>query len=539
VVRTRRVKCDEAKPNCKRCENFGVRCNGYQEFSKTVKTLSRTKPKVGNRILIPKSEGHIPSPKAIHTGPRFVENQEYRYFLYYCQEISSQLAGPFKSQLWSHLIPQASESEPFILAAIVALGAISKSRVLSDEQIPHRQYALSQYLKALQGMRLSLQDSPENSRKVLIGTLLIFCFESLQGHHVAASSHASCGLAFLLQWRRNQQLSNRDHCCFRVGPCTKCNSHSFYLEELYDAFTGLDLQSLLFLDRRRIGELDQVMQEDRNEAISAMPESFDTMQQSKNYLRLMMRRNIRFINFARAQVQEKVVAVGGGAATAQMIWSIPKLEAYDIPPSITSSRSCCVLDIHRWERASQPLFSSLSSEEGDENFVMHRLLRIHVALNLILLARVFSQPEMFYDSLLPQYNTIVTLSEGIYPFLIPSSQSQPIFRFDVGIIAALSKVALICRDKDIRYRVIDLCMESGRYREGTWQGSTIGDITGWIADMEDVWRNEKGMIPGERRAMLLGVEATLDERNLRAFVLQMGEGDVEPVRKEMDFLVMT
>jgi hypothetical protein len=146
---------------------------------------------------------------------------------------------------------------------------------------------------------------------------------------------------------------------------------------------------------------------------------------------------------------------------------------------------------------------------------------------------------MFYDSLLPQYNTIVTLSEEIYPFLIPSSQSQPIFRFDVGIIAALSKVALICRDKDIRYRVIDLCMESGRYREGTWQGSTIGDITGWIADMEEVWRNEKGMIPGERRAMLLGVEATLDERNLRAFVLQMGEGDVEPVRKEMDFLVMT
>jgi hypothetical protein len=73
------------------------------------------------------------------------------------------------------------------------------------------------------------------------------------------------------------------------------------------------------------------MQEDMSEVISAMPESFDTMQQSKNYLRLMMRRNIRFINFARAQVQEKVVAVGGGASTAQMIWSIPKLEAYDIP----------------------------------------------------------------------------------------------------------------------------------------------------------------------------------------------------------------
>jgi hypothetical protein len=233
-----------------------------------------------------------------------------------------------------------------------------------------------------------------------------------------------------------------------------------------------------------------------------------------------------------------------------MIWSIPKLEACDnIPPSITSSRSSCVLDIHRWEQASRPLFSSLSSEEGNEDWVMQRLLRIHSALNLILLARIFSQPEIFYDTLLPQYTTIVTLSEEIYPYLIPTPQSNPsqpsstttppIFRFDIGIIAALSKVALICRDKDLRYRAISLCMQAGRYREGTWQGSTIGDLTKWIADMEEVFRDERGEIPGERRATLLGVEATPDERNLRALACQMVEGDVESVRKEMEFLVMT
>jgi hypothetical protein len=38
---------------------------------------------------------------------------------------------------------------------------------------------------------------------------------------------------------------------------------------------------------------------------------------------------------------------------------------------------------------------------------------------------------------------------------------------------------------------------------------------------------------------LLGVEATLNERNLRALACQMGEGDTEPVRKEMEFLVVT
>jgi hypothetical protein len=43
-------------------------------------------------------------------------------------------------------------------------------------------------------------------------------------------------------------------------------------------------------------------------------------------------------------------------------------------------------------------------------------------------------------------------------------------------------------------------MKSGRYREGTWQRSTIGDLTKWIADMEEVWRDGRGVIPGERRA---------------------------------------
>jgi hypothetical protein len=65
-------------------------------------------------------------------------------------------------------------------------------------------------------------------------------------------------------------------------------------------------------------------------------------------------------------------------------------------------------------------------------------------------------------------------------------------------------------------------MSSGRYREETWQESTIGDLTKWIADMEEVFRDERGEIPGERRATLLGVEATLDERNLRALACQMG-----------------
>lgn len=54
----------------------------------------------------------------------------------------------------------------------------------------HLEYALLQYWKASRGMRSSLTQKSLDRRKLLIGTLVSFRFESLQGITIYASKYA-------------------------------------------------------------------------------------------------------------------------------------------------------------------------------------------------------------------------------------------------------------------------------------------------------------------------------------------------------------
>ena len=90
----------------------------------------------------------------------------------------------------------------------------------------------------VQGMRRSVREHPSDVRTALIGCLLVFCFESMQGHQGAASAHASSGSNLI------------------ASMCLNCRPKSWRESELgaelYSAFSGLNLQSLLFLDRAPI-----------------------------------------------------------------------------------------------------------------------------------------------------------------------------------------------------------------------------------------------------------------------------------------------
>jgi hypothetical protein len=55
------------------------------------------------------SPGYI-SLRAIHSGPRFEDAQEGRYFRIYVEEMATQIKGPFSTSLWERLIPQPSEA---------------------------------------------------------------------------------------------------------------------------------------------------------------------------------------------------------------------------------------------------------------------------------------------------------------------------------------------------------------------------------------------------------------------------------------------
>ncbi|KFZ04569.1 hypothetical protein V502_10051, partial [Pseudogymnoascus sp. VKM F-4520 (FW-2644)] len=240
---------------------------------------------------------------ALSPSSQFADERESYYFHHYCNETATQITGPFSSSLWIRLVPQISETTPFIKHAILALGALSKSRIDIFQQHgvydsrnvsllnSHHQYALLQYSKTLKGIREASQDSSKDSITALIACLLVFCFECWQRHQAAATAHAATAVTLISQLRFKQN----GHACVFSDACIPR-----YLDvDLYSAFSGLDLQALLFVDNRTT-TMHQTLQDGMCSTIQGIPVKFSDLQQCRNYWQIIMRRNLHFVAAARA-----------------------------------------------------------------------------------------------------------------------------------------------------------------------------------------------------------------------------------------------
>ncbi|KAH8669593.1 hypothetical protein BGZ60DRAFT_528070 [Tricladium varicosporioides] len=541
TCRSRRVKCDEAKPACKRCTKFGVLCEGYPKAVKEpISTVTRK--------LIPRSQRPIPiSQVAVDSFLRqpsttsIREDPEFRYFQYYVNEVAAQIQGPFKTQVWDRFIPQAAELQPFVRNGIVAIAALSRSRKLvgwskgpplSD---PEHQFALGQYCKALKGMRESITDSIEDGRNALIACLLVFVFESLQGHQAAASTHAAnvVNLFFQLRWREI------DNIAVNSSVPSKCADAIKIEKDLHDAFGGLDLQALLFLDKRSTSTHFR-MKEEMNTAIDMQIAlgNFETLQESRDCWQIIMRRNFHFVACARPAIRDIKTTSDtppDGLAeddTAIMVpennaWNTPSSYSKHIPASLLTERNHYMEDINRWRKASQKVFSAASKQPSVTNieqfgeYLQAKIMQINAFFNIVVLARAFWPPETAYDIYLSEFRATVDICTEIAPLLAGSGASN-LFHFDIGIIPALSQTAMLCRDYHIRTRAIDILFSIPGYREGIWDSLAVASIDRWIRDIEVEFAEDGGIgfVPAERRAALSGVEIKLHERTCKVMAIQ-------------------
>jgi hypothetical protein len=483
-----------------------------------------------------------------------MDDREWRYFRFYCNEIAAQITGPFRSSLWNRLVPQAGEMEPFIKHAIIALGALSVSKshdgvglagfaTAALERNIHHQYALIQYCQALKGMREAIQAKIHDIRKALIACILVFCFESLQGHQAMASAHATSGVNLLCQWKGDQ----KEHT--RTLPME---------EDLYAAFSGLDLQALLFMDSRP-ATVHQSLKAEMNASIKAMPERFDDLHEAREYWHLIMRRNFHFVTAARSVIQDTPSKTDTSTVPLEQIadlrpgnntWSIPASASRDIPTPLIEEREEYKRQIQRWRDASLHLFSEYShdcgsgrGEKAEEAWVITTMLKIHVAMNSILLERAFFPPETAYDSFLSEFRTITDLSALVSPKLISlfstASSSSAIpskntpFHFDIGIIPALALVGNLCRHSPTRSKAISLLLSLEEYKEGVWEARPAGELANWVRRLEEEYCDKEGFVPGNRRASFVGGEIALRERRAKVCCRQkMGYAEKDFVIRE-------
>ncbi|TVY25045.1 hypothetical protein LHYA1_G006450 [Lachnellula hyalina] len=199
--KARRVKCDETKPHCVRCQKFGIGCDGYATEPQQSRGLLQLRPR------IPSVGQYTPSVSTHET------EEESRYFQVFAEHMAHELPGFFEgtisSNFWTQLILQESHNVTSIRHAIIALGALRKSldnaprshlkvNIIQDIDKKHHEQAVLQHLKAIQALNqyISSSNSPQ-LRNALITCLLFICFEQFQGSFSSAQQQVYGGLKML------------------------------------------------------------------------------------------------------------------------------------------------------------------------------------------------------------------------------------------------------------------------------------------------------------------------------------------------------
>ncbi|KAI9644520.1 tRNA A64-2'-O-ribosylphosphate transferase [Ciborinia camelliae] len=197
TCKARRVKCDETKPQCLRCQKFGRICDGYAQETPSRGSMMPIQPR------IPTADFYTPSISVEAT------EEEGRYFRYFCDRTAYQLPGYFDPSFWNHIILQESHNVTPIRHAVIAIGALNKAigeapgpnlkvNVIQDIHKKHYEFAVLQHLKAIQALNqyISSSNGPQ-LRTALMACLLFVCFETIQGSYASSVQQTYGGLKLL------------------------------------------------------------------------------------------------------------------------------------------------------------------------------------------------------------------------------------------------------------------------------------------------------------------------------------------------------
>ncbi|KAF4469015.1 C6 zinc finger domain-containing [Fusarium albosuccineum] len=203
TCKTRRIRCDEGKPACRRCVSTGRTCPGYETPE------SRTpKSQPGSLGIIPNA------PKVLLPRKNPKEVRSYQYFL---EVTGPALAGCFDAGFWCRELPRICVTDPALWHAVVALGSIHEAFGSWDpETKPGHFFALQQYNAAIQCLRESRSPRYTDGWRTVTASTIFTCICVIQGlYKQALKVHVTAGCKLLRELEaeegaKHQQPLTRD-----------------------------------------------------------------------------------------------------------------------------------------------------------------------------------------------------------------------------------------------------------------------------------------------------------------------------------------
>ncbi|KAH8795671.1 hypothetical protein BGZ57DRAFT_747773 [Hyaloscypha finlandica] len=508
TCKIRRVKCDEGKPTCHRCQKFGVKCDGYARLRKDPPIVKSTR-----KVLLPKSSIKILLPTF-----GFENEVERKYFAQFQEKTALEIAPYFDSETWRRLVLQTCQV-PAIRHAIIAIGALDKtymtSRTENDSNLDlsedadspnvHRRIALNHYTKAIRSMRESVEHGKQDLRTTLITCLVIACFEAFHGNHPLANAQILTGMSLIYEWKAT--FSNE------VPMGFKSPKPDIVEDDLVQTFGRLEFQTCEYVGmyNRPTATLERqaALRAAGTNVLRNMPREFESLQSARIYLELITRRlgDLWHICMGLFYPPDQK-PVEGEANDANF-------------NEVFMRKETAIAELRLWYSSFEPMMKRghISETVGSLMLKMHFKAAV-MTLETTLHTKFQDTPEMW---------DIVDLSRKILARV--ESGSTPKFALDVGIVIPLYLVGVKCSATSLRREVIELMHASPR-REGLWDSVVAGSVVRWILDVEAVYEDRaRGLIPNWARVNSVGMVVDIWDRSMRMWGYQQTSEEDRTMKK--------
>jgi hypothetical protein len=461
VGRIRRKRCNGTKPACVRCTSTGRRCDftSALETAYVERSVSRSVTWCDTGGIVHQIQAadqfgiHFDQPLLIQ-GPRLLGHvcpHEVDYFEYFRTECTEEFSGFFNSILWKQLVLQAAHSEPFILQAVLAIGAFRRSQLIlpcsaskCDPNI--LEYCMGKYTIASRELGQRIKTGTADWKLAVLGSLVFLAIEVLQGHESGALMHLGNGIAILQgQVSPSAKDTSARYPNYRLGAET---------EDLVAAFTRLSVEEFPFFDLRTFVP----------PAIPGQPIYFADLKDTRLSLNSIV---TAVYNSIRRH----------GTNDLQVLPLTP------LPHTVAAEIARLQETLKYWFQVFENL---LFLQEYDiENSVPASVLKLQYLVIWIKVSVYFLFDETAYDQYLPLFEEVVERSERVIEANMRGSSKLkgPCFILDIAIAQPLYFVTRKYQEPTLRRKAIGVMKKVGQ--EGVYTGRTIAKIAEWIVATEE------------------------------------------------------
>lgn len=456
--RTRRIRCDETWPSCKRCTSTGRRCDGP--------SLTKTSPVAVSFTQI----WTLTSTVRMRQFPRLWEEseQDARYVQYFIERLSRDMPGcGGEYAAWRALMIQAMHQEIAIRRGVVALSALMQEQLENGSvgihgfDAPPRSsrylFGLKKYGKALASLQELIMEMGNDrylTQVALLCGIVCIWFEILMRDYLAGLSHLEMCLKIVLN----------------VGPLGNIDS------DIQRAYARMDMQASLYVGIRTPVTVPEEM--------PPIPYVFDSFNQAETCL---MEEYARVIHFYRN---------GGNFYRTYQPDGVPlELVAYT---QTLQSR------LELWKSAFGYSYSCQKAQGSPQTSARASLLLIQYYIALVTVSTSVYAEETLYDRFLDAFKRILSLvrtSNACCQSTVATSLvGVPI---KMGVIYPLYFVATKCRDSAVRQEAIDL-LSSAPCPDVVWEAPILTAVSRRAKEIEELGLDENEPIPEFKRLHGLG-----------------------------------